>query len=167
MITDRINFTAVDFETSAWPKASACAVGAVQVRDGKITDSFYSLLKPPNYPYWNYVETHNITRAMVENAPTFPEVWPKLKSILADGPFVAHYASFDWAVLTRTLAYYKLPTFELERICTCRLAQRKCPELPRHDLATVAAHLGIDLNHHQAASDARACAEVAIRLWSE
>ena len=40
-------------------------------------------------------------------------------------------------------------------------------ELARHDLATVAAHFGIALDHHQAASDARACAEVAIRLWSE
>ena len=162
-----MNFTAVDFETSAWKRASACAVGAVQVRDGKITDSFYSLLKPPDYPYWNYVETHGITRAMVETAPAFPEVWPRLQELLSVGPFVAHIVTFDWNVLASTLAYYGLPKIELERICTCRLAQRKCPELPRHDLATVAAHFGIALDHHHAASDALACAEVAMRLWSE
>lgn len=162
-----MNFTAVDFETSAWNRASACAVGAVQVREGKITDTFYSLLKPPDSPYWNYVETHCITRAMVENAPTFPEVWPRLKGLLSIGPFVAHNVVFDWGVLTHTLQYYGLPQLDLERICTFRLAQRQCPELAHHDLATVAAHFGIALNHHQAASDARACAEVAMRLWTE
>ncbi|MFA6132794.1 MAG: 3'-5' exonuclease [Phycisphaerae bacterium] len=162
-----MNFTAVDFETCAYYRASACAVGAVQVRDGQIVDSFYSLLKPPKYPYWNFEETHNITQAMVETAPTFPEVWPRLKSLLSAGPFVAHKVDFDWNVLTHTLKYYALPGLELERICTCRLAQRKCPELPRHDLATVAAHFGIALDHHHAASDARACAELAMRLWSE
>ena len=162
-----MNFTAVDFETSAYPRASACAVGIVQVRDGQIVDTFYSTLKPPEYPYWKFVEIHGITRAMVENAPTFPEVWPRLKSLISDGPFVAHNASFDWGVLTQTLNHYRLSTFELERVCTYRLAQRKLPELARHTLDSVAAHLAIPLNHHNAASDARACAEVAMRLWSE
>lgn len=165
MKTDHLSFTAVDFETSAWKKASACAVGVVQVRGGVIVEQFYSLLKPPVFPHWNYTEVHGITRAMVEAAPTFPDVWPRLKSLLADGPFVAHNARFDWAVLTRSMEHYGLPALEIERICTLRLAQQKCPDLARHDLATVAAHLGIDLTHHHAASDARACAEVAIRLW--
>ena len=162
-----MNFTAMDFETSAYIRASACAVGVVQVRDGTITDSFYSLLKPPEYPYWNHVETHGITRAMVDNAPTFPEVWPRLRGLLSNGPFVAHNVIFDWSVLTHTLKHYGLPELEIGRVCTFRLAQRKCPELARHDLATVAAHFGIALDHHHAASDARACAEVAMRLWSE
>jgi DNA polymerase-3 subunit epsilon len=162
-----MNFTAVDFETSAWKRASACAVGVVQVREGKITNSFYSLLKPPDYPYWNYVETHGITRAMVENAPTFPEIWPRLQGLLSSGPFVAHNVTFDWSVLTHALDYYALPRIEIQRVCTFRLAQRKCPELACHTLDAVAAHFGIALNHHHAASDALACAEVAIRLWSE
>ena len=160
-----VNFTAVDFETSAYARASACAVGVVQVRGGKIADTFYTLLKPPPHPHWNFTEIHNITRAMVENAPTFPEVWSRLQSLISAGPFVAHNVSFDWGVLTQTLDYYSLPGPEVDRICTFRLAQRKCPQLVRHDLSTVAAHFGIVLNHHQAASDARACAEVAMRLW--
>ena len=162
-----MNFTAVDFETSAWRRASACAVGAVQVREGKIVDSFYTLLKPPDYPYWNYVDTHNITRAMVEDAPTFPEVWPRLKELIAAGPFVAHNVAFDWAVLTQTLDHYSLPRIEVERICTWRLAQHKCPDIRCRGLNVVAAHLGVALNHHHAASDALACAEVAMRLWGQ
>ena len=83
----------MDFETSAYKRDSACAVGVVQVRDGKIADSFYSLIKPPQRSYWNFVEIHGITRAMVENAPTFPDVWPRLQSMLVDGQFVARNAA--------------------------------------------------------------------------
>ena len=41
------NFCAIDFETGSYPRASACAVALVRVRDGEIADSFYSLIKPP------------------------------------------------------------------------------------------------------------------------
>lgn len=160
-----MNFTAVDFETSAWRKASACAVGAVQVRDGQIVDTFYSLIKPPDFRYWNFEDVHRITREMVQTAPTFPEVWPRLSNIIAVGPFVAHNVQFDWCVLTRTLAHYQLPQLEVAQVCTYRLARQKCPQLARHSLPELAAHFGIPLDHHNAASDARACAEVAIRLW--
>lgn len=163
--TGHLSFTAVDFETSAWKHDSACAVGAVQVRDGQIVDSYYSLLKPPPSPYWNYVETHGITREMVKDAPTFPEVWPRLMGLLAGGPLVAHNVGFDWDVLTQTLQHYRMPQPELDRVCTIRLARRGCPGLASYSLPAVAAHFGIALNHHHAASDAHACAEVVMRLW--
>jgi DNA polymerase-3 subunit epsilon len=37
--------------------------------------------------------------------------------------------------------------------------------MPNHQLHTLAAHYGIPLNHHEATSDAAACAELAIRLF--
>ncbi|NLW85334.1 MAG: 3'-5' exonuclease [Planctomycetes bacterium] len=166
MARRRINFTVVDFETCAHKRESACAVGVVQVVDGRIGESFYTLLKPPERPYWNFVDIHGITREMVRDAPTFPEIWPQLRSIIGEGPFVAHNAPFDWSVLTRTLAYYNLPAVDLPRVCTCRLARQALPQLTSHTLDAIAGHWGIKLDHHHAASDARACAEIAIRLWS-
>jgi DNA polymerase-3 subunit epsilon len=39
------------------------------------------------------------------------------------------------------------------------------PELPDHRLTTVAAHVGFDFkNHHHALADAKACAEIAMRI---
>ena len=43
------DFAAIDFETANNERTSVCSVGVVIVRDGKIVDTFYSLIQPePN-----------------------------------------------------------------------------------------------------------------------
>ena len=42
------------------------------------------------------------------------------------------------------------------------LPKRGQPQLPNHKLDTLCAYLDIDLDHHQAGSDSRACAEILI-----
>ena len=48
------DFAAIDFETANNERSSVCSVGIVIVRDGKIVDKFYSLIKPEPeyYNYW-------------------------------------------------------------------------------------------------------------------
>lgn len=41
------SFTAIDFETANRLCNSACAVGAVQVRDGRVVERAYELIRPP------------------------------------------------------------------------------------------------------------------------
>ena len=44
------NFVAIDFETANGKRSSVCSVGIVVVRDGEITDKYYSLIRPiPDY----------------------------------------------------------------------------------------------------------------------
>ena len=40
------DFAAIDFETANNQRSSVCSVGLVIVRDGEITDTFYSLINP-------------------------------------------------------------------------------------------------------------------------
>jgi DNA polymerase III subunit epsilon len=42
-----VDFTAIDFETATTNRLSACAVGAAVVRDGRVTDVFRTLIRPP------------------------------------------------------------------------------------------------------------------------
>ena len=43
------DFVAIDFETANSERSSVCSIGIVIVRDGVITDSFYSTIQPePN-----------------------------------------------------------------------------------------------------------------------
>ena len=45
-----INFAAIDFETANGKRTSVCSVGVVIVREGKITNKIYRLIRPrPNY----------------------------------------------------------------------------------------------------------------------
>jgi len=50
--------------------------------------------------------------------------------------------------------------------CTCRASRRTFGKsLPNHQLHTVAAHCGYDLqHHHHALADAEACAAIAMRI---
>ena len=41
-----LNFAAIDFETANQHATSVCSVGIVVVREGEITEKFYSLIKP-------------------------------------------------------------------------------------------------------------------------
>lgn len=73
------DFTAIDFETSNGRRSGVCSIGVVIVRDGNITDKFYSLIQPsPNYyTYWT-TGVHGVTRQDTDGQPTFPKVWEQI-----------------------------------------------------------------------------------------
>ena len=42
-----MNFAAIDFETATSARDSACSVAVVEVVEGKLYDSYYTLIQPP------------------------------------------------------------------------------------------------------------------------
>ena len=79
---------------------------------------------------------------------------------------IAHNASFDMDVLKQTLTHFGLACPEFDYLCTCHLAKRIWPELPNHQLNTVAAHIGHKFNHHHAQSDAEAAGRVLLAMMN-
>jgi predicted amidohydrolase/DNA polymerase III epsilon subunit-like protein len=158
------DFCAIDFETGNNLSASACAVGLVRVRDGKITDSFYSLIKPPEgmQIFSSFTAIHGITMRDVRDKRDFGELWPTLAAFIGNDTLVAHNASFDRNVLASCIAYYEIdsaaPVFE----CTVKISRRAWPQLRNHKLNTVCEYLGIELKHHEALSDARGAALIYV-----
>lgn len=159
-----MEFVAIDFETATPEKDSACAVGVAHVRDLEIIEEFYTLIRPPGNKY-NYYNTrvHGIRARDTENAPDFAQIYPKLRSILEGKKMVAHNAMFDREILRETMRSYHLDYTELnlERKwdCTVRIYRRK-GILRRVNLAACSEHFGIGLDHHNAISDAVACAKL-------
>lgn len=74
---------------------------------------------------------------------------------------LAHNASFDMSVLRASLDHYGEPYPSFDYLCTVKVAARAWPEMASHSLDVLAAKLGIDLDHHNAGSDAAASALVA------
>lgn len=163
-MTKASNFTAIDFETANYPRSSACAVALVKVRNFEITDSWYTLIKPPEGTeiLRSFTAIHGISNAQVASAPNFAEIWPRMRDFIGGDSLVAHNAPFDRGVLRACLEHYGLedpvPPFE----CTVVISRRAWPEMENHRLNTVAAYLGIGLRHHEALSDAVACAKIRI-----
>ncbi len=161
------SFVAIDFETANGIRSSVCAVGIVVVRNRKIVDSFYSLIRPvPNYySYWT-TEIHGLTKEDTDHAPTFPEVWREIECRIAGLPLVAHNKTFDAGCLKAAFAEYDMEYPGYEFYCTLRASRRQLGKsLPSHKLNIVAAVCGYNLeNHHNALADAEACAAIALKL---
>ena len=157
------DFAAIDFETANEQLSSVCSVGVVIVRKGEIVDCFYSLIRPePNYYRYRNTQIHGLTMEDTDPAPVFSKVWEQIDPLIEGLPFVAHNSSFDESCLKSVFRTYCMDYPDYVFYCTCRSSRKFFPELPNHQLHTVAAACGYDLtNHHHALSDARACAEIA------
>ena len=75
-----------------------------------------------------------------------------------------HNAPFDVGVLVANLGAYKMPPPDIRYFCTLELARVALPGMPNHRLGTLATFFGIPLQHHDAGSDAVACARLGILL---
>ena len=158
-ILNRLNFSAIDFETANSNPNSACALGIAIVQAGKIVEQKSWLIRPPTNEFaFTYI--HGITWRQVANAPDFGELWPQIWPYLDNCRIAAHNARFDLGVLFALINHYQSGYWRGQAIDSVTVARRVWPELPNHQLQTVAAHLRIPLNHHDAASDALACAEI-------
>ncbi|RED48538.1 3'-5' exonuclease [Aestuariispira insulae] len=154
-------FTAIDFETADYGRDSACAVALVVVVDGEILYSIDQLIRPPR-PDFRFTHIHGLTWDHVAQSPTFAEIWPSLARMIEGSEFlVAHNAAFDKGVLSKCCAAAGLELPEQRFACTVKAARRTW-KLPSYKLNILADHLGIPLKHHDARSDAEACAKIAV-----
>ena len=158
-----MTFTAIDFETATGSPESACAVGIVTVNNGIITEEFYTLIQPPNNEYWyRNVMVHGIKPIETIIEKTFDSHFPEIQKRLFGRKIVAHNEAFDRRVLKSTMKYYGLYYDELEIAdmweCTCKIYRKK--GYKPANLKHCADLNNIQLVHHEALSDARACAKL-------
>ena len=156
-----MRFIVFDVETPNSANDRMSAIGAAVVEDGVVQDKYYSLVNPQcRFDSFNISLTH-ITPYMVSHAPTFPQVWEKLGPWFESGLLCAHNAQFDVGVLRSCLHAYQLSWKPSVRyVCTCQMSRSLFPDLPNHRLDTLASFFKLDLDHHNAMSDALACAGI-------
>ncbi len=154
-------FAAIDFETANFRPDSACAVGIVVVQNSRIVRREHYLIRPPD-EWFTFTHIHGLTWDDVREAPSFGELWPVLSEAIGDARFLAaHNATFDRRVLDACCRTYGLSRPSRPFVCTVRVARAVWRLFPTR-LPDVCRHLGIPLLHHQADSDAEACARIVI-----
>ncbi len=156
-------FICFDVETPNSRNDRMSAIGIAVVEDGKVTEEFFSYVNPEEpFDAFN-TELTGISAETVVGAPTFRDLWPRIKLLMASGILVAHNAPFDIGVLKRCLLDYGIGWKErAPYACTVRIGRAVLPNM-RHRLNDMCAYYGIELDHHKADSDSRACAEILIR----
>lgn len=162
-----LNFTAIDFETANGSPASPCAVGLVKVVEGKIVDTFATLIQPPYPNDWfatGNIGVHGITPDDVKDAPSWEEALGEMLTFISGDDLIAHNAGFDMGVLRASARAIDASLPDLRYGCSLIMA-RKTYNLESYRLNQVAYAIGIEeFNHHDALADSDACARIVLHM---
>lgn len=161
-----MNFASIDFETANYSDASICATGIAVFEDDKLAESPYWLVRPPKGCGWfQFTECHGLSWFDVQNEPEFSAIAPEILARLTRADIViAHNAAFDMRKLRGTLEHFGIACPAFDVLCTLKLSRQIWPDLPNHDLKTLATHIGLEFHHHHAQADAETAGRVLLAM---
>lgn len=155
-----INFTALDFESTGFKENFAVSLALIRVEDKKIKFAKYYLINPQAEIEYSAYKVHNIGSKMVQNQPTFKEVWNEIQPYISGQILVGHNITYDIRCLKAEVKRYGLLCLPFKSICTCKNAKKfiNKTEVENYKLDTICDYFGIKLsNHHDARDDTDAC----------
>ena len=102
----------------------------------------------------------------LHEAPTFGDIADAIRDAVDGRVFVAHNVRFDWGFVSSELRRATGRGLRGQRLCTVRFARKLLMHLPRRNLDALTWHYDVAFKgrRHRAGPDARATAEVLIRL---
>ena len=146
-----------DVETPNRYNNRMSAIGICEVEGSEIVKEHFSLVDPEQPFDWFNTRLTGISEESVAGAPTFPQLWRQIEPVMSSGILVAHNASFDMRVLRKCLHDYGIIWRPwVQGLCTVLMGRSLKPGISCE-------YYGICLDHHQADSDSRACAEILLR----
>lgn len=157
-MNDKIEYVTIDFETANANMDSACSVGICGAYQGKLVFEKYYLINPFEPFAFQNIAIHGITPKMVEDAPSFKEIWNEIYELINGRIIFAHASTFDMHVLKSLLEKYNLKYPDLKIGCTLKLSKLCFKDiLPNCRLGTISEYLEVEHDHHNAISDAKIC----------
>lgn len=157
---------AIDFETANQSANSACQIGIVRIEDWRVVDARAWLIRPPEDRF-EFTHIHGLAWEDLHDQPNWAELWPTLRPHFEGLDYLAaHNAPFDRGVMTGTCDHYGLVAPPMPYLDTVQVARKAWKIFPTK-LNLVCAQRGIILNHHEALSDAHACAQILIQAHAD
>lgn len=156
MVRKKIIEIVLDTETTGldYTREKMVEFAAVRLENGKIKDSFQTLINPEQHIRKSSIAIHGITPEMVEDAPTESEVLPKILEFIGDYPIVAHNAIFDFSFINEASKRVTGEEIKNERIDTQQMFKEVYPDLDAHGLNALTEKFNVELkDHHRAMGD--------------
>lgn len=147
----------LDTETTGldYTKERIIEFAAVRLENGKVKNTYQTLINPEQHIRKSSIAIHGITEDMVADAPKESEILGEILDFIGDAPIVAHNAIFDYSFLNEACKRVFKKKFENERIDSQQMFKEICPDLESHGLAALTEKFHVDLeNHHRAMADA-------------
>lgn len=156
------DFVVIDVETSCSRTSSICQIGVVGFTAGAVSFEYETLVDPRDDFHPFNVGIHGIDRHRVRGKPHFGSLHATLASHL-EGRITVSHSAFDRGALSAACALHRKRDLEARWLDSVKVARRAWPELTSHRLNVLASHLGLELKHHDALSDARAAGMVIVK----
>jgi DNA polymerase-3 subunit epsilon len=159
-------YVVVDIETTGGQKEyhRVTEVGMVKIQNGKVVDSWQSLVNPERHIPKAITQLTGIDDDMVKHAPRFADIAEHIAQFSDNAIFVAHNVNFDYGFLRQEFARIGI-NYKRAKQCTVKLARQYLPGYASYALGKLCAELQINLeNHHRALDDAKAAAEILLRI---
>ena len=156
-----MDFVAIDLEKLDDSQLSICEVGMVKYQNGKLVDEFHSYIKPADSMSRNQFgkkELKHITDGMLLSAPTFSEVYNKMKEFTKEAILVCHNKGADLNYL-----YYNEKVYGLSGLYTKFIDTNDICKLSLKEAYQKIFGKPME-NHHFALDDARHTAELLLAL---
>lgn len=134
-----------------------CQVGLVLIVEDVIVLRYSSLIHVPESIEGTLSYGNGITREMVKNAPSFADVIKVMESICEGATIVAHNKSTEMSVIKKACELY-----QIESWLTTAAMEDTCKLMGGKGLQECCEEYSIPLHHHDALSDAEACARLYI-----
>lgn len=113
-IYDSTDIVYLDIETTGLHNAYPVEIAVLSRHGSSVLNT---LVKPPVQCEKGAERVHGITAQMLEDAPSFPDIYPKLKKILSDRTCIIYNASFDCQILRNCCKYYGLEEIKFMPQC--------------------------------------------------
>lgn len=156
-----MDFVAIDLEKLDDSQLSICEVGMVKYKNGKLVDEFHSYIKPAESMSRNLFgkkELKHITDEMLLSAPTFSEVYSKMKEFTNGAILVCHNKGADLNYLYYNEKAYSLSGLYTEFIDTSDICKFGLKEAYQKIFGKQME------DHHFALDDAKHTAEILMAL---
>lgn len=137
-----LRFAAIDFESAGAARGETdqpvqIGIAACPSLEGEpeLWTSYISTDKPV---LWSASQVHGITTEMLADAPSFPSLWPAIRSRLGDAVVVGHNPATERKFLRRFPGHGFGPWLD-----TLALGKMCVPGLPDYSLSTLCDSLGL------------------------
>jgi len=161
-----VKFSIVDIETTGGSakKHEVTEIAIIQIENGKIIDTYETLVNPGVLIPGRITAITGITNEMVESAPAFQDVASEIWKRTNDSVFVAHNVNFDYSFIREQ--FHRLGMhWRTKRLCTVRLSRKLMPNLYSYSLGKIAAQMGEKIDgRHRAMGDCAFTAKLFLKL---
>ena len=167
-----LGYAVVDVETTGarlYGGDRVMEIAVIHVDDGRVSTAAEFLVNPQRDVSRFVSRLTGLRWEHLHEAPTFADIAERVRDALAGRVFVAHNVRFDWGFVSTELRRALGHGLRGRRLCTVRFARKLLMHLSRRNLDALAWHYEVSFRgrRHRAGPDARATAEVLVRLLAD